>query len=154
MSLTVQVEHNTLRISLCLTHWYLLWFLYKCSFLKLNRKRGKFRYSEIFATQKSLNEVSFNFYQPQAECFHRCLSVHNRPHGYSFTPRPCYGAVALLLVSTYEVCGRLLWCKTFRKWLKFGSKCHWPVVIWIPSRYLCLICGMDCFVGYMNLDWR
>ena len=27
------------------------------------------------------------------QCFHRCLSVHNRPHGYWFTARPCYSAV-------------------------------------------------------------
>ena len=25
--------------------------------------------------------------------FHRCLSVHNRARGYSFTARPCYSTV-------------------------------------------------------------
>ena len=27
------------------------------------------------------------------KCFHRCLSVHNRPDGYWLTARPCYDAV-------------------------------------------------------------
>ena len=42
------------------------------------------------------------------QCFRRCLSVHNQRHGFSFTARPCYGAIGThptgMLSCFFNVC--------------------------------------------------
>ena len=46
------------------------------------------------------------------QCFRRCLSVHNQPHGFSFTVRPYYGAIGThptgMLSCFFNVCNLFL----------------------------------------------